>query len=681
VTYSHSLWAHFDNVPSIKGIRSGKLANTARKDQQDATAERKPAPGPQPRTGKLPILLLTSDDSLWPQIGHGLRDDLQLKQVDNLDELLVSVPAGQSAVVLWDARAEDAPAGALSRLQLHSAHFATVALASADTAAIWNPMVSRNQLVAWVPAPFDSAGLRKAIDAAVAEVEARVALLGSGKSAAPPSAPGKSKTPVLAAALVVSLVAVAVAVYWKTNQGAAEKPDGAGVGATSAAGSTPQVPGKAAAGTDDKVFQLLESAQQAMRERRYIDPAAGSAIALYHEVLLYDPGNEEAHQGMQRLAEILFSRVQSALDERKFDLALQSLETARSIDPGDRRIAAIDARIAAMRSEIGSAQILAALNAQAFDRADQLLDDAARNKSLPDAKIAQLREETAHRRSESVIDGLLKLVDARLQQDRLVEPHNDNATYYLEEARRAGATAAGLQSRSQDLARRLRAHDAAASATANPATGNPAAKAKADEPSVLDLVEARLNQGQILEPDHDNALYYLNQLSAADPKNAGLAQLTSAVQSQIVTRANAALAAGQTENAKTLLQTAESLGDSPEIAALTARLTAAKGPKDAAPAAPLQIDANLLRPIDRLSPEYPRAALLAGTEGWVDLAFTVNVDGTVTDVSVLNSTPRRIFDRAAQEALARTRYQPFLQDGHPIAVSSRLRVSFHMAKH
>jgi len=652
------------------------LANTAIKDQQDAPNQRQPASGPPPRSGKLPILLLTPDDSLWPQIGRGLRDDLQLKHVDTIDELLATIPAGQSAILLWDARGEDAPAGALSRLQLHSAQFATVALGDAEPSATWKPMVARGQLVAFLPAPFDPARLHEAIDAAVTEVQARDALLGapSAPTAAAGPKPVKSKPPLLAAAVGLSVLAAAGAAYWKFNSTGIDKPAGTDQRVPATSGDETFAAGKGAVSTDEKVFQLLDGAQQAMRERRYIEPAAGSAIALYHEVLLYDPSNEEAHQGMQRLAEILFSRVQSALDERKFDLALQSLETARSIDPADRRIAAIDARIATMRSDIGSAQIQAALSAEAFDRADQLLDDAARNKSLPDVKIAQLRDEVSHRRADAEIDGLLKLVDARLQQDRLVDPHNDNATYYLDQARRAGAGAAVLQSRTQELARRLRARESATSA-------NAAAHPKGEEPSLLDLVEARLSGGQILEPEHDNALYYLNELSAAEPRNPGLAPLTSAVQAQILARATAAASAGQNDAAKSLLQTAASLGATPEIAALNERLSAPAKLKDAAPPAMPQVSANLLKETVRLHPEYPADALTAGTEGWVELAFTVLADGKVADVSVLESMPRHIFDRAARDALLRTRYQPFTQDGRAIAVTSKLRVSFQLRNH
>ena len=120
------------------------------------------------------------------------------------------------------------------------------------------------------------------------------------------------------------------------------------------------------------------------------------------------------------------------LDERKFDVALQSLETARSIDPGDSRLAALDERIATLRAEFGPAQILAAINAQNFDRAAQLIDEAARSKSLSNAKLGPAARGTAPPApEESDVANLVKLIDTRLQQDKVLEPRNDSAVYYL----------------------------------------------------------------------------------------------------------------------------------------------------------------------------------------------------------------------------------------------------------
>jgi hypothetical protein len=82
-----------------------------------------------------------------------------------------------------------------------------------------------------------------------------------------------------------------------------------------------------------------------------MEPAAENALALYRSVLLEDPNNGEARQGLKRLAQIVFARVESDLDDRRVAKALEALEIARSIDPDDARLPALDARVESLRSE------------------------------------------------------------------------------------------------------------------------------------------------------------------------------------------------------------------------------------------------------------------------------------------------------------------------------------------
>ncbi|MCB0412523.1 MAG: energy transducer TonB [Bdellovibrionales bacterium] len=73
-----------------------------------------------------------------------------------------------------------------------------------------------------------------------------------------------------------------------------------------------------------------------------------------------------------------------------------------------------------------------------------------------------------------------------------------------------------------------------------------------------------------------------------------------------------------------------------------------------------------LTPLVRVQPQMPRKAAMEGIEGWVRLRFDVTEDGSVDNVSVVNSKPPRVFDSSARQALLKWRYKPQVVDGKPI---------------
>ena len=82
-------------------------------------------------------------------------------------------------------------------------------------------------------------------------------------------------------------------------------------------------------------------------------------------------------------------------------------------------------------------------------------------KSRSESKIAQLRENLRRHLADSDVSRLLALLDARLDQDQLIDPANDSAVSYFAQARKAGALASDLQTRGRDLVRRALRDDAA----------------------------------------------------------------------------------------------------------------------------------------------------------------------------------------------------------------------------
>ena len=85
-------------------------------------------------------------------------------------------------------------------------------------------------------------------------------------------------------------------------------------------------------------------------------------------------------------------------------------------------------------------------------------------------------------------------------------------------------------------------------------------------------------------------------------------------------------------------------------------------------------------PIVKVAPVYPSRALSRGLEGYVIVEFTVTTNGSVRDVSVVESTST-LFERAATEAALKFKYKPRVIDGQPVEVPGvRNRITFEIAR-
>ena len=83
------------------------------------------------------------------------------------------------------------------------------------------------------------------------------------------------------------------------------------------------------------------------------------------------------------------------------------------------------------------------------------------------------------------------------------------------------------------------------------------------------------------------------------------------------------------------------------------------------------------RPVLRVNPSYPAAEAQKGTEGYVTLQFDVTTTGNVANIQILDAQPKRVFDRAAKQALRKWRYQPKMLNGSPVPMNAlKVRLDF-----
>jgi TonB family C-terminal domain len=86
-------------------------------------------------------------------------------------------------------------------------------------------------------------------------------------------------------------------------------------------------------------------------------------------------------------------------------------------------------------------------------------------------------------------------------------------------------------------------------------------------------------------------------------------------------------------------------------------------------------DAVLLKAVGA---RYPATAMRERQEGWVLVSFTVDSNGRTSDIKVVDAQPRRVFDRAAIDAVQRYQFTPAKKDGVAVATVKQQKIEFKL---
>jgi protein TonB len=239
----------------------------------------------------------------------------------------------------------------------------------------------------------------------------------------------------------------------------------------------------------------------------------------------------------------------------------------------------------------------------------------------------------------------------------------------------------------------------------------------------VNIVAQRIEAGALVDPATDSAVSRFREaqaIGAGDPMVRGS---RDALIAALLTAADKELEAGRNASARRMVEAAGSVNSSaPGLDIMRRRLEEASRPAAAEPpaattnpstapapvaaeppqaapaastpvsvvapqppaapaaaAAPADsgvVSALTLRAVRRVEPEYPVQALDRLVSGWVEMEFTVSRDGSVQDVVVIASQPRRTFDTAATAAMRRWRFEPVLRDGQPVDQRASMRMRF-----
>ena len=648
--------------------------------QSDTAVKGNPGPGSF-KSKKPQAVIATPDLELWGQLGPMLEANCSLRHADSLASAAAMLKPGARTILVADLRGlnpEDfAP---ISNSPLNPV---VIAIRDNTSAGMVDALMLEGGIHALVDTPVEPAAMLRAVNDA-----ARISATADALSAVTAPSGGSSggeqksgKSPAMLIGVAVAVVALAGAGWYFMSKGSSEPAaaDAAPANSDAPKGvATTASPAAPAASLDE----VLEKARLAMDERRYIEPAKNNALEHFRQVLVLDPKNAEATEGLKRLGGLLIARARTALDERRFDNALAELEAARSIDPNDPRLVEVDARLDSMRAQTALAQIQATLAAQNFDRAQALLDAAQKDALLPPAQIAQLSKDLDGKRRSVTISRLVANAEARLASGRLVTPADDSARDSIKALRDAGASNELLARLNADLNQRLlasardaatRGDQAAMTASLNAARDNGASAAAIsaaqrditasaqkqqrtndDIARYAKLAQERLASGSLLTPANDSAVSHAERLRLLDVRNPTTVQVVKDVRTRLIAEARSRLSANKPNDAAQLLDAAESLGGDSDLGELRTALVNAQTAAANAAAAPKLPPLKMTRPP---RPKYPASA--KGVEGWVRVEFYVTPQGHTERVRVLASEPAGLFDAAAISAMESARFEEY----------------------
>ena len=457
---------------------------------------------------------------------------------------------------------------------------------------------------------------------------------------------------------------------------------------------------------DTELEDLLKRADDAMRRGALVTPPVDNAAELYRLAIRRNGNDPRGSAGLDRVLDRILTSAEQALLQDKIDDAARFVETAKAINPDHVRVAFLTAQIGKERERALLTQARQAAARGNVDQAIAVLDRASLSGTSANV-VADARNEIAQRNIENRVNDFLRRANERIRAGALVEPAQNNARFFIESARAIAPNQNDVRQAQRQLTDRIISQARGAITAGNAeeaekwiAAANESGVSQSDITSLTrdaqrvriaaradsmaklsQSFNQRLAQGRLVEPANDSAKFYLTELVQAEANHPSTQIARQALGSRMLEEARGAISKQDYAGARRWMSEARDVGvDEAGTAALERDIVAAQNAGARRPQDDIVNASSALLLTNSVKPNYPQAALERGTEGWVDLIFTVRTDGRVTDVSVSAAEPAGIFEQAAMAAVRRWRYEPVKRDGRAVEQRARLRLRFTIEK-
>ena len=454
---------------------------------------------------------------------------------------------------------------------------------------------------------------------------------------------------------------------------------------------------------DSDLESLLARADAALRAGALTAPPAENAVDLYRQALQRKSDDPRANIGIERVMDKLLTSAEKALLEDRTDEAARLTDIARGIEPDHVRVAFLTTQIGKERERLLLNQARQAAARGKVDEAIAVLDRASVTGGS-NQQVAEARSEIAQKKVDDRVADFLKRASDRVKRNALVEPAQDNARFFIESARAIAPNDANVRQAQRQLSDRIVAQARSAISAGNAEEADKWIQAANDSGVSRDDITSltrdvqririatraesmaklsqsfnqRLAQGRLVEPANDSAKFYLTQLTQAEATHPSTVLARQALGTKLLDEARSAVSRQDFAAARRWMGEARDIGvDESGTAAIEREITSAQA---TAQRSADVVTASTLSRTRYSPPEFPDAARDKGSEGYVDIVFTVHTDGSVGDITVAGAEPAGLFEQSAMQAVRKWRYQPVLRDGRPSEQRARVRIRFAMEK-
>ncbi|MDY6945217.1 MAG: TonB family protein [Pseudomonadota bacterium] len=402
---------------------------------------------------------------------------------------------------------------------------------------------------------------------------------------------------------------------------------------------------------EDVIQAKLGSAQIAYLSGRLLDPRGDNALEYYKGVLALQADNAEAKAGVRKVIDTLEQRVVKALEERNAPRVVTTWTALQRAAPDHPHLNALRAQLLALsRTQRPAAAVANNARTGADTEAQPAASSVAPDANVPPDAVANF---------SSTNSGFDPAGAASAPQ---VAPED------------AAIAAAAERELADAIARELAEQEAAANAASDAQVAEvttPQGPALAEEVATAAALRER---GALISPSGANAFDSMLALLERYPEAEEVRSEQQRLAFVLLDRSRTALAANNIDEAATLIDRANALIPGMQaVRALQEQLLVARERRD--------FDTNLaqavsLKRVREVAPVYPRSAQRDGTQGWVQVEFTIAPDGSTQDLRVRNSEPAQVFDKAALDSVSRWRFEPIRKNGAPVAQRAVLQVKF-----